>query len=222
MTHDDRTAPSADDVDTLLAWSAGAGLAPAVPVLAAMARSGELDRLAAIARAMWAKASAETAAAGAPAAPGDGARRADGLAALGQMAAEGDLERLAEVGRLLGTVQDAMTRDMMARLADGLSDGITLSRRLREGDAGRLLDLLDALSATGALPLLVDALPGVLSRIVTVSGWIDAFDAALAKTAAEPPPSGLSAVLRQASGDDGRRAFSLLLEVARQLRKAAA
>ncbi|MBU0858067.1 MAG: hypothetical protein KJ745_17560, partial [Gammaproteobacteria bacterium] len=72
MTHDDRTAPSADDVDTLLAWSAGAGLAPAVPVLAAMARSGELDRLAAIARGMWAKASAETAAAGAPAAPGDG------------------------------------------------------------------------------------------------------------------------------------------------------
>jgi Asp-tRNA(Asn)/Glu-tRNA(Gln) amidotransferase C subunit len=68
---------------------------------------------------------------------------ADAVAVISQLVDNGDLERLAHVARLLGAAEDALTDEMVARLAGVLSDALSLLEQLTRNDAlGRILAFL--------------------------------------------------------------------------------
>ncbi len=128
-------------------------------------------------------------------------RIAEMLPILGQLAASGDLARLAHLARLLGAAEDALTDDLVTRLAGLASRAMTLLDRVGRLDDGyyarmwghieeRLtpalldrslkalpvaLDLLERASEGGALTDLVDAaarLPQDLALAPRPSGGI--------------------------------------------------
>ena len=73
------------------------------------------------------------------------------LPVLDRMVRSGDLERMANLARLVGSAQEAMTDEMVGRLAGSLGEGLAL---------------LDRLSTTGVLDRLVDAAPA-LERLMS-------------------------------------------------------
>ncbi|MHB1513179.1 MAG: hypothetical protein ACYCVM_00400 [Acidiferrobacter sp.] len=128
-------------------------------------------------------------------------RIAEILPVLGQLAASGDLARLAHLARLLGAAEDALTDDLVVRLAGLASRTMTLMDRLGRLDDGYyarmwghieerltpalldrglqalpvVLDLLERASEGGALANFVDAatkLPQDLATVPRPSGGI--------------------------------------------------
>lgn len=134
--------------------------------LAALVETGDLDRLVQFARLLG---SAQDAISddvvtrlAATAADGldllDRANRsgiARALPALAALVETGDLDRLVQLARLIGSAQDAMSDDIVARLAGAIADGLDLLDRVNRSGIARALPALTALVETGDLDRLV-------------------------------------------------------------------
>ncbi|MDE2089873.1 MAG: hypothetical protein KGJ12_07620, partial [Gammaproteobacteria bacterium] len=64
------------------------------------------------------------------------------LPVLAQMVQSGDLERVAHLARLVGSAQDALTDEMVGRLAETLSGGMTLLDQLNRSGLDQALPVL--------------------------------------------------------------------------------
>lgn len=96
------------------------------------------------------------------------------MPALARLAADGDLDRLVSLSRLAESAGDALTDDIITRLAQTLSQLLVLSDRLtRDGLAERLLALAEQAERSHAL-----------------SDFAAALDRAATIDAAKPPPAG--------------------------------
>jgi len=78
------------------------------------------------------------------------------LPALAQLVANGDLERLVALARTYGAAQDAMTDEMVSRLAETVAESISIVDRLNRAGLDRLVGVLERLvllleSTMGAL-----------------------------------------------------------------------
>jgi uncharacterized protein YjgD (DUF1641 family) len=75
------------------------------------------------------------------------------LPALAQLVANGDLDRLVALARTYGAAQDAMTDEIVTRLAETMSASVSLMDRLNRSGVDRLIGLLErvvvALDAAG-------------------------------------------------------------------------
>lgn len=134
--------------------------------LATLVETGDLDRLVQLARVVG---SAQDALSdeivsrlGATAADGldllDRANRsgiARALPALTALVESGDLNRLVQLARVVGSAQDAMSDDIVQRLAGTVADGLDLLDRANRSGIARALPALATLVETGDLGRLV-------------------------------------------------------------------
>ena len=161
------------------------GVAKALPAIAALVDNGDLDRIVQLARLVGSAQDAMTddivGRVATVAADGmdlldrvnrSGVARA--LPAIAALVDNGDLERVVELARFVGSAQDAMTDEMIVRLAGVASHGLSLVESMtRTGLADQLLKLAAHLERSGLAPDLLNAV-----------------DSAAQQVAAAPPPKG--------------------------------
>jgi uncharacterized protein YjgD (DUF1641 family) len=127
---------------------------------------------------------------------------AGALPAISQLVANGDLERLVALARTYGAAQDAMTDEMVARLAE---------------TAAESLSLMDRLNRAG-----LDKLVGNIERLGTVlESTMNALEAAKRETANAPAGGGIGGLWRLMSDAENQQSLRFLLAFAREFRKGA-
>jgi uncharacterized protein YjgD (DUF1641 family) len=131
------------------------------------------------------------------------------IPALAEMVNNGDLDRLAKLARVYGSAEDALTDEMVGRLAETLAESMSLLDRLNRGGAGRLVELLARLEASGSLQRVAETLPRLIDRMEMLEGMLAAFDKAAEETATAPRPAGgfggLWSMLRDPDNQDALR-----------------
>jgi uncharacterized protein YjgD (DUF1641 family) len=131
------------------------------------------------------------------------------IPAIAELANSGDLDRLARLARLYSSAEDALTDDMVNRLAETAAEGLSLLDRLNRGGAGRMVELLARLESSGSLKRLADTLPRLLQRLDTLDSMLHALESATATAAAEPKSAGgvggLWSLLREPDNQDALR-----------------
>lgn len=118
------------------------------------------------------------------------------------------------IGHLVDAARDALTDEMVGRLAETMSRGLSLLDRLERGGAERVIALLERLESAGALQELCDALPDLVERISRIQATLEAIDAA-AQRASRLPPSrgglgGLWTLVREPEFQDALRFLQAL------------
>lgn len=211
-----------------------AGLGRAIPALAELVKNGDLERLVQLAR-LYGSAQdamtdemvgrlAETAAGGIGFI--DQANRAGlerAIPAIAQLVNDGDLDRLVQLARLYGSMQDAMTDEMVGRLSDTVGAGISLLDRFNRGGADRLLQILERLEASGALERAARVLPQLADRMEMLERMLHCFEeAARESDKAAPESGGIGGMWSLLTDPENQRSLRFLMTVARQMRQACA
>jgi uncharacterized protein YjgD (DUF1641 family) len=148
---------------------------------------------------------------------------ASALPALADLVNNGDLDRIARLARLYNSAEDALTDDMVTRIADAASEGLSLLDRLNRGGAGRLVEMLARMEAAGSLKRIAETLPRLADRLETVERAVHALESATAASAGAPKSAGgfggLWSMMREPDNQDALR---YLIEVGKALRAATA
>ena len=87
------------------------------------------------------------------------------LPVLARMVESGDLERLAQLARLVGSAQDALTDEMVGRLAEMVSGGMTLLDKANRAGVDHAISLLERLTSR-LTPAMVDKIADRLPRLL--------------------------------------------------------
>jgi len=207
-----------------------AGLAKAIPALAEMVNNGDLDRLAKVARVY---ASAEDALTddmvgrlSITASEGvslldqinrSGLEKA--IPAIARMVNNGDLDRLSGLARVYATAEDALNDEIVGRLAETITEGISQLDRLGRGGAGRLIKMMEHMEASGALESVTATLPRLLERLHRLDHFLESLDAAAAETRATPAArGGLGGLWQLMRNPETQQTLQFLLQVARRIR----
>lgn len=105
-----------------------------------------------------------------------GVKRA--LPAIASLVENGDLDRLVRLARVYGSAEDALTDDVIGRLAEAVADGLTTLDRFNRGGAGKLVGILERLDATGSLDRLAETLPRLVDRLGQIEKLLVALESA--------------------------------------------
>ena len=229
-----RLAGTATDAMDLIDQVNRSGLSRAIPALAALVSSGDLERITRLARLY---SSAEDALtddminriAGTTTDAIDlidqvnrsGLSRA--IPALAALVNSGDLDRITRLARLYSSAEDALTDDMINRIAETASEGLSLLDRLNRGGAGRLVEMLAHMEASGSLERIADTLPRLVTKLDTLERLFHALESA-GDAAAQAPKSagGVGGVWGLMREPDNQDALRYLIEVGKALRTATA
>jgi uncharacterized protein YjgD (DUF1641 family) len=123
------------------------------------------------------------------------------LPAISQLVANGDLERLVALARTYGAAQDAMTDEMVARLAETVAESLSLMDRLNRAGLDRMVGSIERLAV-------------VLERTM------GALEAAQRDVAAAPAAGGGVGGLWQLMRDrENQESLRFLLAFAREFRR---
>ncbi|MEK7437255.1 MAG: hypothetical protein AAB150_10245 [Pseudomonadota bacterium] len=204
MTEDiiGRVADSAAGAMDLVDKINRSGLGNAIPMLAQMVENGDMQRLVNLARIYGSAEDALTEdmvgriadAAGGGLSLLDQINRSGlekALPTLTRLVADGDIERLAQLARVYGAVQDALSEEIIGRLAEAASEGLSLLDRLNRGGAGRLVEMLAKLEASGSLARVAALLPTFVDRLDMVGGLLEAMESAAKQAEAERTAGGI-------------------------------
>ncbi len=131
------------------------------------------------------------------------------IPALAELVNNGDLDRLARLARVYTAAEDSLSDEMVGRLAETATEGMSLLDRLSRGGAGRLVEMLAHLEASGNLKRIADTLPRLVERMEMLDQLLHAFDSSCDVTAKEPRSSGgfggLWAIMREKENQDSLR-----------------
>jgi hypothetical protein len=131
------------------------------------------------------------------------------IPALADLVNNGDLDRLAKLARVYGSAEDALSDEMIGRIAETAAEGMSLLDRLNRGGAGRLVELLARLESSGDLHRIAQAIPRLVDRLDTLESMLHGFEAAGEKTAKGPRAGGgfggLWSLMREAENQDALR-----------------
>jgi len=123
------------------------------------------------------------------------------LPALAQLVENGDLDRLVALARTFGAAQDALTDEMVGRMAETISESMSIVDRLNRAGPERLVAGLERLA-------------GLLE------GTMGALDAATREVAAQPAGAGGLGGLWQLLRDpENQQSLRFLLAFAKEFRK---
>jgi uncharacterized protein YjgD (DUF1641 family) len=142
------------------------------------------------------------------------------LPALAQLVANGDLERLVALARTYGAAQDAMTDEMVSRMAETMGASLSLMDRLNRAGVDRLVGMLERLASSGALErldTLADRLGAGLDLLERVVGAIDAAGDQMSKGPAAS--GGLGGMWRLLRERENQETLRFLLALGRSLRE---
>lgn len=117
-----------------------------------------------------------------------GVKRA--LPAIASLVDNGDLDRLVKLARVYGSAEDALSDDIVGRLAETVSEGMTTLDRFNRGGAGKLLGILERLDATGGLDRLAETLPRLIDRLGQIETLLIAVERADEQARREAPSQG--------------------------------
>ncbi|MHB8428758.1 MAG: hypothetical protein ACYDB8_06640 [Acidiferrobacterales bacterium] len=208
-----------------------AGLADAIPALAQLVQNGDLERIIHLARVVGSAQDAltddivgrlsQTVSSGLDLMDQVGrAGLEQAIPVLARMVSDGDLERVAHLARLVGSAQDAMTDDMVARLAETVSESLSLLDRLNRAGAGQLIGVLEQMHASGAIERIAAILPGLMGRLERLNTMLEAVEStaeALAKEA--PATGGLGGAWRLFADRENQEVMRLLFGIGGELRR---
>lgn len=225
-----RLAGSAAEALDLVDKAGRSGLGNAIPVLAEMVNNGDLERLSQLARVFHATQDALTdemvsrltEAVGGGLSLLDQVNRSNlekALPIISRMAVDGDLERLSQLARVYSSAQDALTDEMVGRLAETMGEGLSLLDRLNRGGAGRLVEMLEKLESTGALERIANTLPKLLDRLEMVAGLFSCLEAAATKSRAQSVSGGVGSLWRIITDEKTVRSLHFLLNVGEQMQE---
>ncbi len=123
------------------------------------------------------------------------------LPAIAALVENGDLDRLVELARLVGSAQDALSDDMVSRLARVASEGMILIDRLTRADGVmNLIRLLERPEVGETLATLLGALAEAHSRVQEA-----------------PAKGGLGGAVRLMSDPGTQNALRLMAEIGKAL-----
>lgn len=131
------------------------------------------------------------------------------IPALAELVNNGDLDRLAKLARVYTAAEDSLSDEMIGRLAETATEGMSLLDRLSRGGAGRLVEMLAHLEASGNLQRIADTLPRLLERMEMLDALLHAFEASCKETAQQPKSpggvGGLWSLMRDPANQDALR-----------------
>ena len=136
-----------------------------------------------------------------------------------QLVDNGDLQRLVRLARVYSSAEDAVTEEMVSRIAETVGTSLSLLDRLSRGGGERIVAMLERLEATGALEKLANALPGLLERIDQMSGLLESVEkAAVASDTLPKSTGGAGGLWRTLKDPDAQDALIFLMLVGKELR----
>ena len=142
------------------------------------------------------------------------------IPAIAQLVNDGDLERLVQLARIYGSMQDAMTEEMVGRLSETIGAGITLLDRFNRGGADRLLQILERLDASGALERAARVMPLLADRLEMLERMLHCFEAATHEADKAPPEKGgVFGLMSMMRDPETQRSLRFLMILARQMRQ---
>ena len=208
-----------------------AGLERAIPAIAELVASGDLNRIARLARVY---ASAEDAltdemigrltdTVGQGLSLLDQVNRAGlerAIPAIAELVNSGDLNRIARLARVYASAEDALTDEMVGRLADTVGNGLSLLDRFSRGGAEHVVKMLEGLHESGALERIATLLPQLVDRLTTVQEALLSIDAAAAASReAAPSAGGVGGLWHMMRDPETQDTLRFLLAIGKQLRR---
>lgn len=131
------------------------------------------------------------------------------IPALAELVNNGDLDRLARLARVYTAAEDSLSDEMIGRLAETATEGISLLDRLSRGGAGRLVEMLAHLETSGNLKRIADTLPRLVERMEMLDALLHAFQASCDTTTRQPKSAGgvggLWSLMRDPENQDALR-----------------
>ena len=131
------------------------------------------------------------------------------IPALAELVNNGDLDRLAKLARVYTAAEDSLSDEMIGRLAETATEGISLLDRLSRGGAGRLVEMLAHLESSGDLKRIADTLPRLVERMEMLDALLHAFQASCDTTTRQAKSAGgfggLWSLMRDAENQDALR-----------------
>lgn len=141
------------------------------------------------------------------------------IPALAEMVNNGDLERLSQLARVYHAAQDALTDEMVGRLAETLGEGMSLLDRVNRSGFWRLVEVMERLESTGALERIASSLPQLLERLDMVAGLLTCVESAAQKTQAQPAAGGIGSLWKIMTDEKTVRSLQFLLNTSEQLQE---
>jgi hypothetical protein len=115
---------------------------------------------------------------------------AGALPALAQLVANGDLDRLIALARTYGAAQDAVTDEMVGRMAETVAESLSIVDRLHRAGLDRLVGALERLASGGALDRLDEATNRLAAGMELLERALRALDRAKDAMAGQPAAGG--------------------------------
>lgn len=144
---------------------------------------------------------------------------AKAIPALAEMVNNGDLERLSQIARVYHAAQDALTDEMIGRLAEMLGEGMTLLDRVNRSGFWRLVEVMEHLESTGALERIATALPKLVERLDMVAGVLHCMEDAAARVKQQPASGGIGNLWSTMTDDKTARSLQFLIEMSDQMQE---
>jgi hypothetical protein len=143
------------------------------------------------------------------------------LPAIADLVGNGDLDRLVRLARVYGSAEDALTDDMIGRLAEAVGEGLTTLDRFNRGGAGRIVGMLERMEASGRLQHFTEMLPRLLDRLGQIENLLLALERAESEAArAAPAKGGLLGIVNLLANADNQEALRHLLNIGKALGRA--
>jgi uncharacterized protein YjgD (DUF1641 family) len=225
-----RLSSTAADAMDMIDQVQRSGLAKAIPSLARLVNDGDLERLAQLARVYAAGQDAVTDemvtrltdAVGGGLALIDQVQRAGlerAIPALVQLVDNGDLQRLVRLARVYSSAEDAVTEEMVGRLAETIGGGLSLLDRLNRGGGERVVAMLERLENTGALEKMANTVPRLLERLDQVHTMLECIEHAATESAKAPRSTGgVGTLWRMMRDPETQDTLNFLMLLGKQLR----
>jgi uncharacterized protein YjgD (DUF1641 family) len=138
---------------------------------------------------------------------------------LAEMVNNGDLERLAQLARVFHAAQDALTDEMVGRLAETVGEGMSLLDRVNRSGFWRLVEVMERLESTGALERIAISLPQLLERLDMVSGMLSCLENAAKNSRAQPAKGGIGSLWHIMTDEKTVNSLQFLLNMSEQMQE---
>jgi hypothetical protein len=144
---------------------------------------------------------------------------AKAIPALAEMVHNGDLERLSQLARVYHAAQDALTDEMIGRLAETFGEGLSLLDRLNRSGVWRLVEVLERLESSGSLERIANSLPQLLERMDMLAGLLSCLENASEESQKKPAGGGFGNLLRVMTDAKTVRSMQFLAAAGEQMQE---
>jgi Asp-tRNA(Asn)/Glu-tRNA(Gln) amidotransferase C subunit len=138
---------------------------------------------------------------------------------LAEMVHNGDLERLVQLARVYHAAQDALTDEMIGRLAETFGETMSLLDRVNRSGMWRLVDALERLEDSGSLARIAENLPKLLEQLDMVTGLLSCLEEASSKAQGAKVGGGFGNLWRLITDEKTVRSLQFLQIAAEQVQE---